>query len=130
MKRTGGQKTDELLGRDGGGPEGLPDSIIVTAEGIEGEAPVLPGDDGNDGTPSGELQLDMDKSPHPASSMGKAKSAKTTKPTKFKTTGKKNPAKVQPQSAKQMTLSFEKAGTNPKRSQKTGKNHGAKKAKK
>jgi len=35
--RTGGSKTDELLGKTGGGPEGLPDSIIVTAEGIEGE---------------------------------------------------------------------------------------------
>jgi DNA topoisomerase-6 subunit B len=35
--RTGGTKTDELLGKTGGGPEGLPDSIIVTAEGIEGD---------------------------------------------------------------------------------------------
>jgi len=34
--RTGGVKTDEALGKTGGGPEGLPDSIIVTAEGIEG----------------------------------------------------------------------------------------------
>ena len=29
------------LGHDGGGPEGLPHSIIVTAEGTEGDAPVL-----------------------------------------------------------------------------------------
>jgi DNA topoisomerase-6 subunit B len=35
--RTGGSKTDELLGKAGGGPEGLPDSIIVTADGIEGD---------------------------------------------------------------------------------------------
>jgi DNA topoisomerase VI subunit B len=42
-KRTGGARTDEILGRDGGGPEGLPHSIIVTPEGAEGEAPVLPG---------------------------------------------------------------------------------------
>jgi DNA topoisomerase-6 subunit B len=35
--RTGGQKTDEALGRSGTGPEGLPHSIIVTAEGVEGE---------------------------------------------------------------------------------------------
>ena len=41
-KRTGGEKTDAILGRDSG-PEGLPHSIIVTAEGPEGEAPVLPG---------------------------------------------------------------------------------------
>ena len=41
MKRTGGVRTDEILGRNGG-PEGLPHSIIVTPEGTEGEAPVLP----------------------------------------------------------------------------------------
>jgi DNA topoisomerase-6 subunit B len=40
-KRTGGEKTDAILDRSG--PEGLPHSIIVTAEGTEGEAPVLPG---------------------------------------------------------------------------------------
>src|SRR5437773_544803 len=33
MRRTGGEKTDELLGKNGGGPEGLPHSIIVTPEG-------------------------------------------------------------------------------------------------
>src|SRR5205814_3235903 len=42
LKRTGGAKTDEILGRDSG-PEGLPHSIIVTPEGTEGEAPALPG---------------------------------------------------------------------------------------
>jgi DNA topoisomerase-6 subunit B len=41
LKRTGGTRTDEILGREGG-PEGLPHSIIVTPEGPEGEAPVLP----------------------------------------------------------------------------------------
>jgi DNA topoisomerase-6 subunit B len=35
--RTGGIKTDEALGKSGGGPEGLPHSIIVTEEGVEGE---------------------------------------------------------------------------------------------
>src|ERR687891_503794 len=43
MKRTGGEKTDVILGKDGSGPEGLPHSIIVTPEGPEGEAPALPG---------------------------------------------------------------------------------------
>ena len=38
-KVTGGQKTDELLDKNAG-PHGLPHSIIVTAEGIEGEVPV------------------------------------------------------------------------------------------
>jgi DNA topoisomerase-6 subunit B len=40
-KRTGGLRTDEILGHDGG-PDGLPHSIIVTAEGPEGDAPELP----------------------------------------------------------------------------------------
>src|SRR5215831_4420342 len=35
--RTGGVKTDEALGKTGAGPEGLPHSIIVTEEGVEGE---------------------------------------------------------------------------------------------
>ncbi|MBS0168941.1 MAG: DNA topoisomerase VI subunit B [Nitrospira sp.] len=38
--RTGGLKTDEALGKTGAGPEGLPHSIIVTAEGIEGDTEV------------------------------------------------------------------------------------------
>jgi DNA topoisomerase-6 subunit B len=40
-KRTGGARTDEILGKESG-PEGLPHSIIVTPEGTEGEAPELP----------------------------------------------------------------------------------------
>jgi DNA topoisomerase-6 subunit B len=40
-KRTGGPRTDEILGLDGG-PDGLPHSIVVTAEGPEGDAPGLP----------------------------------------------------------------------------------------
>ncbi|MCG3112120.1 MAG: DNA topoisomerase VI subunit B [Candidatus Manganitrophus sp. SB1] len=46
LKRTGGEKTDAALGMTGEGPEGLPHSIIVTAEGVEGDAPVV-----NDGAP-------------------------------------------------------------------------------
>jgi DNA topoisomerase VI subunit B len=41
--RTGGMKTDEALGKTGGGPEGLPHSIIVTPEGIEGAVAVAEG---------------------------------------------------------------------------------------
>ena len=37
--KTGGIKTDETLGKTGAGPEGLPHSIIVTAEGIDGAVP-------------------------------------------------------------------------------------------
>lgn len=45
--RTGGLKTDEALGKAGGGPEGLPHSIIVTAEGIEGDVAVPEHPDGD-----------------------------------------------------------------------------------
>ncbi|MEK7233174.1 MAG: DNA topoisomerase VI subunit B [Elusimicrobiota bacterium] len=38
-KITGGKKTDEMLDKNAG-PHGLPHSIIVTADGIEGEIPV------------------------------------------------------------------------------------------
>ena len=51
VKRTGGSRTDEILGRDSG-PEGLPHSIIVTAEGPEGEAPAAPGDERGEGEPA------------------------------------------------------------------------------
>ena len=60
----------------------------------------------------------------------KAKSAKATKPNKAKMTDKKNPAKIQPPSAKQMTLGFEPSESSAKRIRKIGKRHGAKKAKK
>ena len=43
MKRTGGEKTDEVLGKNGSGPEGLPHSIIVTPDGVEGEVPTMIG---------------------------------------------------------------------------------------
>ncbi|TMH40834.1 MAG: DNA topoisomerase VI subunit B [Betaproteobacteria bacterium] len=54
LKRTGGAKTDEILGHESG-PEGLPHSIIVTPEGTEGEAPVLPGAEPSNGGPPEEV---------------------------------------------------------------------------
>ena len=77
MKRTGGEKTDAILGRDRG-PEGLPHSIIVTPEGPEGEAPVLPGAEPSPGAGPEE--------PDPAPRKTKAR----TKPVKRKPkTGKR-----------------------------------------
>jgi DNA topoisomerase-6 subunit B len=52
--RTGGMKTDETLGKTGAGPEGLPHSIIVTAEGTDGVATLAP-----DGSPSVEPLADV-----------------------------------------------------------------------
>jgi DNA topoisomerase-6 subunit B len=50
LRRTGGARTDAILGRDGG-PAGLPHSIIVTPAGPEGEAPALAAAGGADGAP-------------------------------------------------------------------------------
>src|SRR6266446_4637616 len=69
LKRTGGTRTDAILGLDGG-PEGLPHSIIVTPEGPEGEAPVLPGAEPSAVAPPDEPPQEPAK---PAPRRGKAK---------------------------------------------------------
>jgi DNA topoisomerase-6 subunit B len=119
MKRTGGEKTDEVLGKKGG-PEGLPDSIIVTAEGIEGDAPVLP----DHVSPPGEPAEEEKQPVLPTLVKGKAKAA--IKGTAAKVKPQRG---AKPEGAKQMTLAFEKAQTRAKK-EKTGKKHGAKKGKK
>jgi DNA topoisomerase-6 subunit B len=126
MKRTGGEKTDEILGYDGGGPEGLPHSIIVTAEGTEGEAPAIEG--------GGEVPSEPEVPPEQeelieAESAGtqRVDRAKSKKPAR----GRAKAAKVQrsaSDSSKQMSLGFESEGG--KRGQKAGRKNGAKKAKK
>jgi DNA topoisomerase-6 subunit B len=74
-KRTGGARTDAILDRDSG-PEGLPHSIIVTAEGPEGEAPVLPGAE-----PSAVAPLEE---PHPKAVKPKKAARRKAKPPKSK----------------------------------------------
>jgi len=74
MRRTGGKKTDELLGNNGGDPEGLPHSIIVTPEGTEGEVPVP-----SNGAPNEFAPLEGNSE----------EEEKTAKPTRLK--GKANP---------------------------------------
>jgi len=76
-KRTGGARTDEILGHDGG-PEGLPHSIIVTPEGPEGEAPALPGAGTSDGAQPEAPEPEPEKS-EPARRKGKTKPARPTK---------------------------------------------------
>jgi DNA topoisomerase VI subunit B len=91
-KRTGGAKTDEILGRETG-PEGLPHSIIVTPDGPEGEAPVLP----SPLVATSELQAEPeapaspDKGASPKRAKGKAAPAAR---------GKKAAAKTKPRSTK------------------------------
>ena len=84
-KRTGGEKTDEVLGQDGSGPEGLPFSIIVTPEGTEGDAPVIAGDERSELAPPEQPQEDEEPSAGPAELDEMSGSA---------TKGKQNPAKV------------------------------------
>src|SRR3989475_2478102 len=86
-KRTGGARTDEILGGDGG-PEGLPHSIIVTPEGPEGEAPVLPGAEASDGAPA-EAPAPKTEKAAPGRRKGKAKAARATKVAKRTKTAKR-----------------------------------------
>ena len=73
---TGGAKTDEALGKNGGGPEGLPHSIIVTPEGVEGEVPTVP----TNGAPPAEEAVATPAAP-PLSAAEKTKGkAKSVKP--------------------------------------------------
>jgi len=74
LKRTGGAKTDEILGHESG-PEGLPHSIIVTPEGTEGEAPVLTGtQNGAGGNGAGAVETEA---PEPETKKYKAAERKS-----------------------------------------------------
>ena len=68
-KRTGGARTDEILGKDSG-PEGLPHSIIVTPEGPEGEAPELPSAE-----PSSVVPVEAPETEVTTTARGKGKAA-------------------------------------------------------
>jgi DNA topoisomerase-6 subunit B len=129
LKRTGGQKTDQLLGRDQNGPEGLPDSIIVTPDGVEGEAPVLPTEQAEERLEPGELPLDIEKSARPARAEARGEPA-AAKPEKSGKTGIKHPAKAQAQSATQMSLGFDKKARNASAKEKNEEKDGSKKRKK
>jgi DNA topoisomerase-6 subunit B len=83
-KRTGGARTDEILGKDSG-PEGLPHSIIVTPEGPDGEAPALPGAEPGDVSAPEAPAVETDTAA-PARPKGKAR------PTRKTQTAKRTPA--------------------------------------
>jgi len=90
MKRTGGEKTDEVLGKNGSGPEGLPHSIIVTPDGVEGEVPKMIAEPSSAATANGNV--------HPGSEEKDAAESKT--PAKAKATAKGPPhGKVRPERA-------------------------------
>jgi DNA topoisomerase-6 subunit B len=121
MKRTGGEKTDEILGYDGGGPEGLPHSIIVTPEGTEGDAPVVEGRE--EALPQ---QEELIEEPAVVRRAGRAGSKKPAKEHAAKAS---KPGRSKADS-KQMSLGFDSEEANQKRGQKAGRKNGAKKAKK
>ncbi|MGB7949191.1 MAG: DNA topoisomerase VI subunit B [Candidatus Binatia bacterium] len=125
MKRTGGEKTDEVLGHDGGGPEGLPHSIIVTAEGVEGDAPVPPDGEQNEVVASTEDQGEEQEPALPTLARAKPKPTSKSKPAKAR-----EPSESKRENANQMDLGFETPKGNARRSAKAGKRNGAKKAKK
>jgi DNA topoisomerase-6 subunit B len=129
LKRTGGQKTDALLGRDQSGPEGLPDSIIVTSEGVEGAAPALPGEQADERPAPDELPLDVPKSAPAARSKARAKGAATS-PEQTRGRGAKRTVKSEVEAASQMSLGFDKGGRGAKRKESSEGKNGAKKRKK
>jgi DNA topoisomerase-6 subunit B len=75
LKRTGGARTDEILGHDGG-PDDLPHSIVVTPDGAEGEPPVLPGAEPGDGAPVEEPRA-APRSPVLGQRRGRARPARS-----------------------------------------------------
>jgi DNA topoisomerase-6 subunit B len=97
LRRTGGARTDEILGRESG-PDGLPHSIIVTPEGAEGEVPVAPGTGGIDGAPpedvapSGEPGAETD-GPAPARRPGQRKPVRSPRAARRRTKAARAPAR-------------------------------------
>jgi DNA topoisomerase-6 subunit B len=110
-KRTGGEKTDEILGYDGGGPEGLPHSIIITPEGPEGEAPALPAENSAENRESKESRADNVESDEPA--QAKIKTSAKEKPAK-KTTATK-PANEPKSNGKRTKKVAQREEAKPKR---------------
>ena len=84
LKRTGGTRTDAILGHEGG-PEGLPHSIIVTPDGPEGAAAELPGAEPAAGAPAAE---------EPRPGKVKATAAREKAAARGKAKGKARPAKA------------------------------------
>ena len=89
--RTGGLKTDEALGKTGAGPEGLPHSIIVTEQGVEGavDVAVQVPEAVESSAETGQIELlDEEQPKGKPGKAGRGKSKKETTP-KLKSSGKK-----------------------------------------
>src|SRR5262245_97331 len=92
LKRTGGSRTDEILGHERG-PEGLPHSIIVTAEGTQGEAPELSGSESTASASSVEPEAPAEK-PEKARGKSKAKTAAVKPKARAKTMAAHSPGRA------------------------------------
>jgi DNA topoisomerase-6 subunit B len=88
--RTGGQKTDEALGKTSAGPEGLPHSIIVTADGVEGETALATQVESSQGVVVSTVEPDLLGKPSPSDEP--ASKEKTTKSSRAKHPPKKTTA--------------------------------------
>ena len=75
--RTGGLKTDEALGKTDAGPEGLPHSIIVTEEGVEGEVTVASQVEADHATTASTGDADLLGAPRPVEAPPRIKNAQT-----------------------------------------------------
>jgi DNA topoisomerase VI subunit B len=93
LKRTGGVKTDQILGHDSG-PEGLPHSIIVTPEGTEGEAPVLPEAAGAVAADAAAAEAAAAEAEKPGKGKNAAKAVKAKPAKAAKKAAKAKPAKA------------------------------------
>ena len=100
--RTGGMKTDEALGKTGGGPEGLPHSIIVTAEGVEGEVALASQVEADTGTAASPVETDLPGREQPVEQNAEADDTQSGKPKATK--GKRKGVKAPKGKAVQMAL--------------------------
>ncbi|MFO0773616.1 MAG: DNA topoisomerase VI subunit B [Nitrospiraceae bacterium] len=133
--RTGGMKTDEALGKTNSGPEGLPHSIIVTAEGVEGEVELATQVEADSGqaaqgvTPSAKTDV-----PPAQAARGKAAKQQNTKSTDKPASAKSgkrseqiplfaeqapSTEKVAPKGARKTTKAAGDAPTTPARTKRT-----------
>jgi len=113
-KLTGGLKTDEALGKNGGGPEGLPHSIIVTADGVEGDVPIVALPETNGAVTNGAV-ADGPAAPEPAPApTAPAPRGKATAKAAAKVKGREKPTR-QPAKANAKVKPVRKAGRKVKR---------------
>src|SRR5437899_8592958 len=118
MTRTGGEKTDEALGKSDEGPEGLPHSIIVTPEGIEGEVPVPIVEPPNEAGPPKETPEEEEKAAKRTRPKGRAARQETDRSKQARPTRRVKPTprhKTDPAEPARASQKAATAGRNKRR---------------